>query len=81
MLRGFYFDFQAEAPGPLLDAQEDVLAALRDLDRVAAEHALGYARFRDRFCHLDDGHASECVIEAVFGGVALSAATAVEMAS
>ena len=34
-LRGFYFDFEAEAPGPLLSTSDEVVAAIRDVDAVA----------------------------------------------
>jgi CDP-glycerol glycerophosphotransferase len=66
-LRGFYFDLAAEAPGPLLETTEDVVGALRDLDAVAARHAEAYARFRERFCHLEDGRAAARVVDALFG--------------
>ena len=35
-LRGFYFDFEAEAPGPLLASSAEVIEAVRDIDSVAA---------------------------------------------
>ena len=66
-LRGFYFDFEAEAPGPLLVSSCEVIEALQDLDRVRADHADAYERFRQRFCHLDDGKATERVVDALFG--------------
>ncbi|SDQ19280.1 CDP-glycerol glycerophosphotransferase family protein [Quadrisphaera sp. DSM 44207] len=65
-LRGFYLDLQAEAPGPLVPTQEELAAALLDLPAVAAAHADRYARFVDRYCHLDDGRASERVLAAVW---------------
>jgi CDP-glycerol glycerophosphotransferase len=62
--RGFYFDFTAPvAPGPLLTTTQDVLDALRDLPAVSERHAEPYARFRERFCHLEDGHASDRVLD------------------
>jgi CDP-glycerol glycerophosphotransferase len=66
-LRGFYFDFEAQAPGPLLRDTEAVIAALEDLQTVRAASAERYAAFKERFCHLDDGRASARVVEAVFG--------------
>ncbi len=57
-LRGFYFDFEAEAPGPLLTHTTDVIDALADLDRVTAEHTGRYAAFRQRFASLEDGQAA-----------------------
>jgi CDP-glycerol glycerophosphotransferase len=66
-LRGFYFDFTAEAPGPLVTTTGDLADALLEIDAVQARHASAYTRFCDRFCHLDDGHASARVVDAVFG--------------
>ena len=68
-IRGFYFDLRAEAPGPLLATTDAVVAALRDLDAVAAHHAEAYARFRERFCALEDGRAAARVVDAVFRGL------------
>jgi len=81
VLRGFYFDFEAEAPGPLLTRTEEVVAALEDLDAVERAYAGPYARFRERFCHLDDGHASERVIDAVFEGLPAATGEPVGVAS
>ena len=67
-LRGFYFDLEDEAPGPLLATSAEVIAALADLDAVKGRHAAAYDAFRDRFCELEDGRASERVIDAVFDG-------------
>ncbi len=64
-IRGFYFDFEAEAPGPLLASNDEVIAALRDLDAVIDRYGEAFAAFRERFCHLDDGHASERVVDAL----------------
>ena len=57
-LRGFYLDFEAEAPGPLLTHTTEVIDALGDLDRVAAEHAGRYEAFREKFASLEDGRAA-----------------------
>ncbi|MFE3457468.1 CDP-glycerol glycerophosphotransferase family protein [Nocardiopsis aegyptia] len=66
-LRGFYFDFEETAPGPLLTRSDDVIGALQDIDRVAEEHRGTYRAFVDQFCPLDDGHAAERVVDRVFG--------------
>jgi CDP-glycerol glycerophosphotransferase len=65
-LRGFYFDFEAEAPGPLLRTSDELVEALRSLDAVTAAHKPAYDAFHDRFCALEDGHAAERVIDRVF---------------
>ena len=65
-LRGFYFDFHEHAPGPLLNTSTDVVDALGDLDTVREAYAPAYQRFRERYCHLEDGHATDRVIERYF---------------
>ncbi|QBI53335.1 CDP-glycerol glycerophosphotransferase family protein [Streptomonospora litoralis] len=66
-LRGFYFDFEETAPGPLLKTSDDVIGALVDVDEVAAAYGGKYREFTDRFCPLDDGNASARVADRVFG--------------
>jgi CDP-glycerol glycerophosphotransferase len=65
-LRGFYFDFEAEAPGPLVPTSPELIAALRDLaptGAVPAGHAAAYERFRSTHCKLDDGGAAARVVD------------------
>ncbi|GAA3227336.1 bifunctional glycosyltransferase family 2 protein/CDP-glycerol:glycerophosphate glycerophosphotransferase [Actinocorallia longicatena] len=61
-VRGFYFDFEAEAPGPLCRDSAELFEAVRDLDAVTEAHAERYRAFREKFCPFDDGHAAERVI-------------------
>lgn len=58
-LRGFYFDFEKEAPGPLLTESSAVIAALEGLDEVQLEYADRYRAFREKYTGLEDGRASE----------------------
>ncbi len=58
-LRGFYFDLEPLAPGPVLRTAPQVVAALADLDAVQAAYADRYAAFQQLFAHLDDGHAGD----------------------
>ncbi len=66
-LRGFYFDFEADAPGPLLRATADVIDALRDVDRIAGSHQNAYDAFTAKFCALDDGHAAARAVDHLLG--------------
>ncbi|HUD40203.1 MAG TPA: bifunctional glycosyltransferase family 2 protein/CDP-glycerol:glycerophosphate glycerophosphotransferase [Streptosporangiaceae bacterium] len=65
-LRGFYFDFEAEAPGPLLATSDEVIAALADLDQVAARYLSAREAFVARYCPLDDGKASVRACDQIF---------------
>ncbi|RAJ32836.1 CDP-glycerol glycerophosphotransferase [Kitasatospora sp. SolWspMP-SS2h] len=57
-LRGFYFDFQDSAPGPLVFDSPELISSIRDADRIRQRYAERYRRFQQAFCDLDDGHAS-----------------------
>ena len=66
-LRGFYFDFEAEAPGPLLDTSDEVLAAIGDLAATGTGRSAAYQAFVTKYCPLDDGKAAARVCERLFG--------------
>ncbi len=60
-LRGFYFDFEAAAPGPLVRTTAELVAALGD--GSAAKYADAVSDFRKRFCPNDDGAAGDRVLD------------------
>ncbi|MGE5136324.1 MAG: CDP-glycerol glycerophosphotransferase family protein [Gemmatimonadota bacterium] len=65
-LRGFYFDFEAEAPGPLLATSEEVLAAVADTGPVESRYAAAYQAFAAKYCPLDDGKAGARICDRLF---------------
>jgi CDP-glycerol glycerophosphotransferase len=65
-LRGFYFDLAEVAPGPLVRTSEELVEAIADRDVAASGLAERYARFRDTFCSLEDGHATDRVLDLLF---------------
>jgi CDP-glycerol glycerophosphotransferase len=67
-LRGFYFDFAAQAPGPLLATSEEVLAAVRECSSVPAGYQAAYQAFAAAYCPLDDGKAGARVCDRLFAG-------------
>jgi len=66
MLRGFYMDIETEVPGPLLFTNEEVVEAIRNIDDITEQYREKYDAFYERFCSLEDGHASENVVKRVF---------------
>lgn len=64
-VRGFYFDFDAEAPGPLLSTSQEVVDALRDPDALHTGFRDARAAFAARYCPHDDGHAAARVLDRV----------------
>ncbi|RBY74683.1 CDP-glycerol glycerophosphotransferase family protein [Blastococcus sp. TF02-09] len=64
-LRGFYFDLEEVAPGPLVHTSAELVEAIADIDRVAEQHAARYARFQELFTHLEDGAATRRVLDLI----------------
>jgi CDP-glycerol glycerophosphotransferase len=61
--RGFYFDIEASAPGPMVTTTDEVVTALLAAWGGGDEHAGARAAFRSRFCPHDDGGASARVVD------------------
>ncbi|MCW2603119.1 MAG: CDP-glycerol glycerophosphotransferase [Pseudonocardiales bacterium] len=62
-LRGFYFDYRATMPGPIVDDAPDLAVALQSLVADPSPYAQRYAAFQAQFCHLEDGHAGDRVLQ------------------
>lgn len=60
-LRGFYFDLESRAPGPLVRTQDELVAALADPEHES-RFAERYAAWRAQFNARDDGQAAERVV-------------------
>ncbi len=66
-IRGLYIDMEKELPGPVLHDNDALIEALHNMDAITETYKARYVEFYDRFCSVDDGHASERIIEKVFG--------------
>ncbi|HET7736631.1 MAG TPA: CDP-glycerol glycerophosphotransferase family protein [Nocardioidaceae bacterium] len=64
--RGWLFDFEPTAPGPLVSSTAEVVALLQDLEGVRRSHREEYDAFRSRYLGLEDGRAAERLVDAVF---------------
>ncbi len=62
-LRGFYFDFLAEAPGPVTLTTEELITAIKEYDPMQYQEKQN--AFYRKFNHADDGRASERVVELI----------------
>ena len=67
-VRGFYFDFVPDAPGPVVETLPELIDALSGLEGVQARYRDRYDRFREQFCHLEDGHATDRVLRLLDAG-------------
>jgi CDP-glycerol glycerophosphotransferase len=64
-MRGFYFDPNT-LPGPKCVTQDEVVAAIKNLDEWEEQSGAAYKQFRLDFCGKDDGTASKRVLQEVF---------------
>jgi CDP-glycerol glycerophosphotransferase len=62
-LRGFYFDFLAEAPGPVTLSSQELISAIKDYD--PAQYLDKQNAFYSKFNHADDGKASKRIVELI----------------
>lgn len=67
-IRGMYFDMNTELPGPIVQTNDELVDALHHIDEISEKYKERYDRFYDKFCHVDDGHASKRAIDIVFEG-------------
>ena len=74
-LRGFYFDLEEVAPGPLVRTSEELVDAIADIDRISDQHAARYAHFQELFTHLEDGAATRRVLDLILPAATASGQT------
>jgi CDP-glycerol glycerophosphotransferase len=65
-LRGFYMDLEKEAPGPLIKDSEELIEAIENIDEIQDYYAQKYNDFYHKYCNLEDGFASERLVNQVF---------------
>lgn len=75
-LRGFYFDIEKNAPGPIVKTTEEVVEAIESFAAQNFAVPPSFHPFYDKFCYLEDGEATKRVVERVFLGKDLAKETA-----
>lgn len=65
-LRGFYFDFEKTAPGPIVKTTEGVINAIENIETVTEEYKELSEAFYNKFCHVDHGKSAEEVVKILF---------------
>lgn len=64
-LRGFYFDFEKEAPGPLVTDTEGVIKSLKCLGELNKKYSTKKKDFYNKFCHIDNGLAATNILKEI----------------
>jgi CDP-glycerol glycerophosphotransferase len=65
--RGFYFDFEELAPGPILTSDKEVLQSLGRIEQISKLYEPRYRAWQQKFNSLEDGHAAKRVVDIVWG--------------
>lgn len=65
-LRGFYFDIEKHAPGPLVQTTKEIIQEVKRIEDVGFKPSENIEQFYNKFCYLEDGQATKRVVEAVF---------------
>ncbi|WP_341460941.1 CDP-glycerol glycerophosphotransferase family protein [Staphylococcus haemolyticus] len=65
-LRGFYFNFEKEAPGPQIKTNDGLIEAIKNIDDIQEEYREKYKAFYNRFCTFEKGIASKTIVEKFF---------------
>ena len=63
-MRGFYFDFEQMAPGPILRNAQKITDVLENIDNLKAQYQDKYLAWQAKFNSLEDGKASKRVVDA-----------------
>ncbi len=65
-LRGFYFELEEDAPGPVVKTTEEVIYWLKNLDKISIEYKEKEEAFYNKFCNMDSSNASKRIVDKVF---------------
>ena len=62
-----FFDYGNLKRPVLFFTSDEVIDAIEHIDEISEQYKERYEIFYDRFCSVDDGHASQRICEKVFG--------------
>ncbi|RIN83654.1 CDP-glycerol--glycerophosphate glycerophosphotransferase, partial [Mammaliicoccus sciuri] len=65
-LRGFYMNFEDEAPGPLLKDNESLIDAIQNIETVNESYKDKYDKFYEKFCSFEKGTATKQIVDKLF---------------
>lgn len=64
-LRGFYFDFENNAPGPLLKTNSELINEIKQIEGIRKDSMKRIKEFKQTFSSLEDGKATKRVVESI----------------
>ena len=68
-LRGFYIDYHKDLPGPIYTEPGALIEGLKQLDAVKEEYKPRIDAFYNRFCSIENGHASQYIGDMIYNEI------------
>jgi len=67
ILRGFYFDIEKEAPGPIVKNMQELCEAFEEFKRQGKYlcSEANYQKFYEKYCYMENGNSAEALVESV----------------
>lgn len=62
-LRGFYMDIEKDAPGPIVQTEQELFDAIHAVEHTNFQLTDTFSAFKERFSLLEDGQATERVVQ------------------
>lgn len=66
VLRGFYINFEEEAPGPLVYSTDEIIQEIKNLENNGYKLPQLFKSFYNQYCYLEDGNATKRIVERLF---------------
>ena len=63
-LRDFYINLK-ELPGPIVENEKDLVKEIKSIDKNKKKYFNTYKKFNEKFNYLEDGNATERVVEKI----------------
>lgn len=61
-LRGFYMDFEKEAPGPFVFNTRELIESIKDIKSIETKYATKYNIFKTKYNQYEEGHAAQKIV-------------------
>lgn len=65
-VRGFYMEFEKEAPGPLIRTTDEIVKNITNIKEIEHKYSVKYTNFYQKYCDLEDGKASSRIVDLLF---------------
>lgn len=64
-IREFYFNILEEAPGKIVTNNNDLMNAIKNIEKISKDYMVKYSDFTNKYCCVDKGNASNKIVELI----------------